>query len=60
MTKQSKVVYFIPYAFWLLLFVVAPLVLIVYQSFFTVEGQFTLSNYQAYFQSGTYLRMTLN
>ncbi|EDP67942.1 spermidine/putrescine ABC transporter, permease protein [Carnobacterium sp. AT7] len=60
MTKKSNVFYFIPYTFWLLLFVVAPLVLIVYQSFFTVDGQFTLDNYQAYFQSGTYLRMTLN
>lgn len=60
MTKKANVFYFIPYTFWLLLFVAAPLILIVYQSFFNVDGQFTLGNYQTYFQSGTYLRMTLN
>ena len=60
MTKKSKLVYFIPYTLWLVFFVAAPLLLIFYQSFFTVEGQFTLANYQTYFESGTYLRMTLN
>ncbi|MDN6626495.1 MAG: ABC transporter permease [Pisciglobus halotolerans] len=58
--KQNKALYFIPYTFWLLFFVTAPMLLIVYQSFFNIQGDFTLSNYQMYFASGTYLRMTLN
>jgi spermidine/putrescine transport system permease protein len=45
---------------WLGLFVIAPLVLIVYQSFFNISGQFTFDNYKLYLSSGTYLRMTLN
>ena len=38
----------------------ASFALIIYQSFFDRNGQFTLSNYAAYFTSGTYLSMTLN
>lgn len=60
MTKRTKAFYFAPYSLWLLLFVAAPLFLIVYQSFFTVEGHFTLDNYRTYFSSGTYLSMTFN
>lgn len=58
--KQVKRIYSIPYVLWLLLFVIAPVFLIVYQSFFTGEGQFSLQNYATYFQSTTYLRMTFN
>lgn len=58
--KKYNAFYSVPYVLWLLLFVIAPLVLIVYQSFFNISGQFTLGNYQDYFGSGTYLRMTLN
>ncbi|MGX7199601.1 ABC transporter permease [Enterococcus nangangensis] len=50
----------VPYYLWLLLFVIAPVLLIIYQSFFDMNGQFTLSNYAAYFSSGTYLKMTGN
>lgn len=52
--------YSVPYYFWLLFFVIAPVLLIVYQSFFNMDGQFTLENYRSYFTSGTYLAMTLN
>ncbi|MGX6993610.1 ABC transporter permease [Vagococcus penaei] len=45
---------------WILLFVIAPVLLIIYQSFFDINGAFTLSNYQQYFTSGTYLKMTFN
>ena len=34
-----------PYFLWLLLFVLAPLALIVYRSFFNLEGQVSLANY---------------
>lgn len=58
--RTTKRIYSVPYMLWLGLFVIAPVVLIVYQSFFNINGDFTLSNYQTYFTSGTYLRMTLN
>ncbi len=50
----------IPYVFWLLLFVIAPVLLIIYQSFFDMNGNFSLVNYQSYLGSGKYLIMTLN
>ncbi len=56
----NKKIYTIPYVLWLLLFVIAPVLLIFYQSFFDASGAFTLSNYQQYLTSGTYLRMTFN
>ena len=59
MTK-SRHFYVIPYLFWLVLFVIAPVVLIVYQSFFDMNGDFSFVNYQTYFTSGKYLTMTLN
>ncbi len=59
MTKARKF-FGLPYYIWLLLFVIAPVLLIVYQSFFDMNGNFTLSNYATYFSSGTYLTMTLN
>lgn len=56
----NKKLYTIPYIFWLLLFVIAPVILIVYQSFFDTNGAFTLANYQQYLTSATYLKMTFN
>ena len=58
--KAVRRMYSIPYTAWLLLFVIAPVLLIVYQSFFDMNGQFTLENYRIYFTSGTYLAMTFN
>jgi len=52
--------YFIPYILWIVLFVIAPVLLLIYQSFFSINGQFTFANYQTYFSSNTYLMMTLN
>lgn len=60
MTKQRKAILYVPYLLWLLLFVVAPMALIFYYSFFNVEHQFTLANYAKFFTSGTYLMMTVN
>jgi len=34
--------------------------LIIYQSFFDINGHLTLANYQTYFSSGTYILMTIN
>lgn len=52
--------FYVPYFLWIALFVIAPLILIVYQSFFNISGHFTLANYQTYFSSGTYILMTFN
>ncbi|MGO3196642.1 ABC transporter permease [Vagococcus salmoninarum] len=56
----TRRIYAIPYVLWLMLFVIAPVLLIIYQSFKGIDGSFTLDNYRIYFSSGTYLRMTLN
>ncbi|MFP3918218.1 ABC transporter permease [Lysinibacillus telephonicus] len=46
-----------PYCLWILLFVIAPIALIVYYSLLDLEGKFTLSNYQSFF-SPAYIKMT--
>lgn len=50
----------LPYYLWLALFVVAPLVLIFYQSFQGLNGHFTVQNYVNFAESGVYLKMTFN
>ncbi|MDR1013091.1 MAG: ABC transporter permease [Lactobacillales bacterium] len=50
----------IAYYFWLAFFVIAPVLLIIYQSFFDYRHHFTLTNYVTYFTKWTYLRMTIN
>ncbi|MFD1956999.1 ABC transporter permease [Paenibacillus thailandensis] len=52
-------VYLVPYLLWIALFVIAPIVLIVYYSFFDVEGNFTFGNYAKFF-TPVYMRMTLS
>src|SRR5690606_23420422 len=51
MEARTRTIYLIPYFMWLVLFVVAPILLIVYYSFFNVEGQFTFANYDKFFTS---------
>lgn len=50
----------IPYYLWILIFVIAPLLLLLYQSFFNTNGQLSLDNYVTYFTSANYLIMTLS
>lgn len=50
----------LPYCLWLFLFVLAPIALLIYKSFFNLHNQFTLANYTTYFTSWTYLKMSLN
>ncbi|MBB3112577.1 spermidine/putrescine transport system permease protein [Paenibacillus phyllosphaerae] len=59
MAVRSRNFYLVPYLLWIALFVIAPIVLIVYYSFFDVEGNFTFDNYAKFF-TPVYLRMTLN
>ena len=51
MKKTSSKLFVVPYMLWIALFVLAPLVLIFGQSFFNIEGQFSLENYKSYFAS---------
>lgn len=57
--KSSENILMLPYVLWLLLFVGAPLVLLIYQSLLNIEGAFTFENVLTYFTSATYLSMTL-
>ncbi|AXY25326.1 spermidine/putrescine ABC transporter permease [Suicoccus acidiformans] len=50
----------VPYYLWLIVFVVGPILLLVYQSFFDIHGNVTLGNYIKYFTSWNYMQMTLN
>ncbi|MGD6858046.1 ABC transporter permease [Bacillus infantis] len=58
-TNQTRNLYLIPYLLWIVLFVVTPLFLVLYYSFFDIEGQFTFGNYQKFF-TPVYLKMTLS
>ena len=49
----------IPYLFWIILFVIAPIALIVYYSVLDLNGNFTLANYAKFF-TPVYLKMTLS
>ncbi|MFD2209750.1 ABC transporter permease [Virgibacillus halophilus] len=49
----------IPYVLWIVFFVAAPLLLVLYYSFFDVEGHFSLVNYQKFF-TPVYLKMTFS
>lgn len=58
---MTKKLYAIPYYLWLALFVIIPLVMLLWQSFSsTGSDTFTFSNYATYFTSSTYLMMTWN
>lgn len=57
--KSSTKWYTVPYYLWIALFVIAPVALVVYYSFFDIEGAFTLENYQKFF-TPVYLKMTLS
>ncbi|KAB2329855.1 ABC transporter permease [Bacillus mesophilum] len=59
MKNRSRNFYLIPYVIWIALFVIAPLFLVLYYSFFNIEGEFTLSNYQKFF-TPVYLKMTFS
>ncbi|SDM93309.1 spermidine/putrescine transport system permease protein [Fictibacillus solisalsi] len=57
--KVTRNLYLFPYALWIVLFVVAPLLLVLYYSFFDIEGHFSLVNYKTFF-TPVYLKMTLS
>ncbi|WP_176586350.1 ABC transporter permease [Priestia megaterium] len=59
MQTKSRNIYLVPYVLWILLFVVAPIVLVVYYSFFNIDNELTLENYKKFF-TPVYLQMTLS
>ncbi|RAK19098.1 spermidine/putrescine transport system permease protein [Anoxybacillus vitaminiphilus] len=59
MRSNVRNLYLIPYALWIVLFVVAPIFLILYYSFFDIEGNLTLANYKKFF-TPVYLKMALS
>lgn len=50
----------IPYYLWIAIFVISPIVLLLFKSFFDIDGNFTLDNYLTFFTSGNYIRMALS
>lgn len=57
--KFTRHLYIVPYVFWILLFVIAPIALVLYYSFFDVEGNISLINYETFF-TPIYLKMTFS
>ena len=58
--KKNTSFFSVTYLLWLGLFVIAPVVMILWQSFFYIHCHFTLANYETFFSSWTYLRMSFN
>lgn len=59
MRKKGNLLSLIPYYIWILLFVIAPILLVAYYSLLDLDGHFTLENYKNFFTS-VYLKMTLS
>lgn len=57
--NKSKNIYLIPYLLWIAIFVVTPVVLVLYYSFFDIDGHLSLANYQKFF-TPVYLKMTFS
>ncbi|MDO4912074.1 MAG: ABC transporter permease [Lactobacillus sp.] len=58
--RTRKSFFLIPYLIWIALFVVLPILLIIWYSFTNSANQFTLQNYITFFTNGTFLMMTVN
>ena len=57
--KVTRNLYTIPYYLWIVFFVIVPIALVLYYSFFDIEGNLSLVNYQKFF-TPIYLKMTLS
>ncbi|WP_409303846.1 ABC transporter permease [Peribacillus sp. SCS-155] len=57
--RAYRNLYLAPYAIWILLFVMLPLLLVLYYSFIDIEGNFSLANYRKFF-TPVYLQMALS
>ncbi len=59
MRRKGNLLSLIPYYIWILFFVIAPILLIVYYSLLDLHGHFTINNYRNFLIS-VYLKMTLS
>ncbi|MFC0300287.1 ABC transporter permease [Virgibacillus soli] len=57
--KLTRQLYSVPYLLWIILFVITPIILVLYYSFFDIEGNFSFVNYQKFF-TPVYLKMTFS
>ncbi|EIT85568.1 spermidine/putrescine transporter permease [Fictibacillus macauensis ZFHKF-1] len=57
--KVTRNLYLLPYVLWIVLFVIAPIILVLYYSFFDVDGNFSFINYKTFF-TPVYLQMTFS
>ncbi len=58
--KNKKMFFMIPYLLWIILFVILPILLILWYSFTDSNNAFTLRNYVEFFKNGTFLKMMHN
>jgi spermidine/putrescine transport system permease protein len=58
--KSLRRVYSIPYYAWVIFFVILPIGLVIYNSFFGMDGKFTLENFRQFFSEASYLKMMIN
>lgn len=58
--KKTSNLFSLPYLLWMFFFVIAPVFLLLWKSLFDIHGQMTLANYQTFFSSWTYLKMSVN
>lgn len=58
--RQSKAFFMVPYLLWILLFVILPLLLILWYSLTDSQQHFTLNNFIIFFRNGTFLKMMVN
>lgn len=52
--KNKKMFFMIPYLLWIILFVILPILLILWYSFTDSNNAFTLRNYVEFFKNGTF------
>ena len=58
--KKTRTFFMIPYLLWIFLFVILPILLILWYSLTDSSHHFTLDNFALFFRNGTFLRMMLN
>src|SRR5690625_2861797 len=57
--RMMRHLYMVPYVVWILVFVIAPILLVLYYSFFDIHGNFSFINYERFF-TPVYLKLTLS
>ncbi|RVU69887.1 MULTISPECIES: ABC transporter permease [Lactobacillus] len=58
--KKARAFFMVPYLMWIILFVILPILLILWYSLTDANHHFTLSNFALFFKNGTFLKMMLN